>query len=184
MAYMSQENKKSKAPAIKAILKKYNMKGSIAVRHHSTLVVNLKSGDLDIIGNYLNGLAEDHYYMQNPSEKPQHIDVNTYHIDAHYTHNVADFLNELVDAMNCKDSDGEENYDKSDLMSDYHNVGWYIDINVGQWNKAYVCTGGPSFDEISDTKTKQIKIKLPRKAEVVQIERDLWADHLTANGCF
>ena len=44
MAYVSQEMKKQLAPAIKAVLKKHNMKGSIAVRHHSTLVVNIKEG--------------------------------------------------------------------------------------------------------------------------------------------
>ena len=49
MAYVSQEDKKNLAPAIKAVLKKYNVKASIAVRHHSTLVVNIKSSPLDII---------------------------------------------------------------------------------------------------------------------------------------
>ena len=34
MAYVSQEKKKQLAPAIKAVLKKYGMKGSIAVRHN------------------------------------------------------------------------------------------------------------------------------------------------------
>ena len=41
MAYVSQEMKKELAPAIKAVLKKYRMKGSIAVNNHSTLEVNL-----------------------------------------------------------------------------------------------------------------------------------------------
>ena len=50
MAYMSQSLKKELAPAIKAVLKKYNVKGTIAVRHHSTLVVNIKEGALDFIG--------------------------------------------------------------------------------------------------------------------------------------
>ena len=44
MAYMSQQQKAALSPAIKAVLKKYNMKGTIAVRHRSTLVVNIKSG--------------------------------------------------------------------------------------------------------------------------------------------
>ena len=69
MAYVSQEDKKKLAPAIKAVLKKYNMKGSIAVRHHSTLVVNLKAGAIDF-GEYSHG---DGY-----------IQVNPYWIDTHY----------------------------------------------------------------------------------------------------
>ena len=46
MAYMSQEKKAELAPGIKAVLKKYNMKASISVRHHTGLVVTIKSGPL------------------------------------------------------------------------------------------------------------------------------------------
>jgi len=52
MAYISQEMKKELAPEIKAVLKKYGVKGTIAIRNHSTLVVNIKSGKLDLIGDY------------------------------------------------------------------------------------------------------------------------------------
>ena len=46
MAYVSQEKKSSLAPAIKAVLKKYKVKASIAVRNHSTLVVNIREGEV------------------------------------------------------------------------------------------------------------------------------------------
>ena len=52
MAYVSQEDKKELAVGIKKVLKKYNVKGTIGVHNHSTLVVRLRSGDLDILGNY------------------------------------------------------------------------------------------------------------------------------------
>ena len=52
MAYVSQEDKKKLAVGIKRVLKKYNVKGTIGVYHHSTIVVRLRSGDLDILGNY------------------------------------------------------------------------------------------------------------------------------------
>ena len=114
MAYMSQENKKTLAPAIKSVLKEYNMKGSIAVDNHSTLVVNLKEGHID-------------FGSKNDS-------VNTYWIDKHYTGIAQQFLNELKDAMMTG------NYNNSDIMTDYFDVGWYIEINVGKWNKEYVLT--------------------------------------------
>ena len=47
MAYVSQAKKAQLAPKIKEVLKKYNMKGSIAVRHHMSLVVNITSGPLE-----------------------------------------------------------------------------------------------------------------------------------------
>ena len=53
MAYMSQERKQSLAPSIKAVLKKYGVKGTLAVRNHSTLVLNIKSGSIDFIENFI-----------------------------------------------------------------------------------------------------------------------------------
>jgi hypothetical protein len=29
------------------------------------------------------------------------------------------------------------NHDNSDIQSDYFDVGWYISINVGRWDKPY-----------------------------------------------
>ena len=58
MAYVSQEDKKKLAVGIKKVLKKYNVKGTIGVHHHSTIVVRLRSGDLDILGNYWEGYTQ------------------------------------------------------------------------------------------------------------------------------
>ena len=52
MAYITQEDKKELAVGIKKVLAKYNVKGTIGIHNHSTIVVRLKSGDLDILGNY------------------------------------------------------------------------------------------------------------------------------------
>ena len=46
MAYISQEMKAQVAPAIKTVLKKYGMKGTISVRNHMTLKVTLTDGPL------------------------------------------------------------------------------------------------------------------------------------------
>jgi hypothetical protein len=121
MAYVSQEMKKELAPGIKAVLKKYNIKVSIGVRHHSTLVVNIQSGAIDFSGNYTHG---DNY-----------IQVNEYWIDDHYAKNTTarDFLNELVAAMK-----GPNYFNDDDAMTDYFCRSHYTDINVGKWNKPYV----------------------------------------------
>lgn len=111
MAYMSQEQKAKLAPAIKAVLKKYNMKGSIAVRHNSTLVVNIKSGPIDFGGDY--------------------FQVNHYYIDSRYTGVAKDFLNELKAAMMA------EHWDESDAMTDYFSCAYFVSINIGSWDKKY-----------------------------------------------
>jgi len=129
MAFMSQENKKELAPAIKAALKKYGVKASIAVHNHSTLVVNIKSSKIDFIGNF-NAVKDN-------SGKPEHladtyIDVNPYWYEQHFTGEAVEFLKELFTAMN------NGNYNDSDIMTDYFNVGWYTDVNIGQWDKPFI----------------------------------------------
>lgn len=119
MAYVSQEMKKSLAPAIKAILKKYGIKGSLAVRHHSTLVLNIKSGKID----FAKDSTSDNYNYQ----------VNTYHTDSHYAGKAKKFFAEVIAAMK-----GPEFFDNSDAMTDYFHVSHYIDINLGTWNKPYI----------------------------------------------
>ena len=116
MAYMSQEKKKALMPNIKAVLKKYNMKGTVSVKDNMSLVVRLTAGAIDFNLNY--------GYEQ----------VNHYHIHSNYDGIAAQFLTELKAAMN----DG--NHDKSDPQIDYFCVGWYITINIGQYDKNYVYT--------------------------------------------
>ena len=117
MAYVSQADKKALAPAIKKVLSKYGMKGSISIRHHSTLVVTLQSGAID---------------FKDYSHGDGYIQVNTYHIDAHYSGKAKAFLNELLDAMK-----GPKYFNNDDAMTDYFHRSHYTDINVGKWNKPY-----------------------------------------------
>ena len=117
MAYISQDDKKELTPAIKAVLKKFNMNGTIGIRHHSTLFVNLSSGSIDFGSEY--------------------IQVNVYHIETSERYNdiAKAFLTELAAAMR-----GDKWYDRSDIMTDYFNTAFYLSINVGKWNKPYICT--------------------------------------------
>lgn len=136
MAYMNQEKKAKLAPGIKAVLAKYNMKATLAVQHHMALVVNIKPGPLDIIANYLKVDAKRSHgrsiWDENvtaetfKAKEGYRLDVNPYSIDEHYSGKVKSFLTELYDAANVG------NHNRSDLMTDYFDVGWYLDINVYQ----------------------------------------------------
>ena len=117
MAYVSQKDKAELAPAIKKVLNKYGMKGSISIRHHMSLVVTLQSGAID---------------FKDYSHGDGYIQVNTYHIDAHYSGKAKAFLNELLDAMK-----GPKYFNNDDAMTDYFHRSHYTDINVGKWNKPY-----------------------------------------------
>lgn len=131
MAYVSQELKAKLAPRIKAICKKYGVKATLAVRHHSTLVLNIKEGRIDFITNYAQttGKGADDWAV-----KKGNIDVNTYHYKNHFSGKAYNFLSEIVPAMN------NGNHDNSDIQSDYFDVGWYIDVNIGKWDKPYQLT--------------------------------------------
>jgi hypothetical protein len=73
------------------------------------------------------------HYNRNPV-KPTHIQVNPHWISEHYTGKVCEFVQDLRDAMDVG------NHDRSDIQTDYFDVGWYIDINIGQWNKPFQLT--------------------------------------------
>ena len=134
MAYMSQQRKAEIAPAVKAVLKKYGIRGTLAVRHHSTLVLNIKAGTIDFIGN-LNKVCSvapgaDRYGQYRPAV--DHIDVNPYHYQNHFDGKALAFLSELFPVMNVG------NHDNSDIQTDYFDIGWYVDVNIGAWNKPYI----------------------------------------------
>ena len=112
MAYFSKEMKAAIAPKIASLLKEYGMKGSLAIDHHSEIVLNLRSGVIDFGSEY--------------------TQVNVYHVDRFYSGKAKEFLTKAVEILNTG------NYDNSDSVTDYHDVGHYISINVGRWDKAYV----------------------------------------------
>lgn len=129
MAYVSQNLKAKLAPKIKSVLKKYGVKGTLAVRNHSTLVLNIKSGKIDFIKNF-NETMNSHSCLHISAEGC--IDVNPYWYHNHFTGKAKDFLGEVISAMK------EGNWDNSDIQTDYFDVGWYIDVNIGKWNKPYI----------------------------------------------
>jgi len=136
MAYMNQEKKATIAAQVKPIFKKYDVKGSLAVRNHSTIVVNIKSGSLDFIGNY-NALQiarrdigrDAHIVTQ------EYMDVNPYWYQEHFDGVCKEFFEELFAAVKSA-----EWYNNSDAVIDYFDTAYYFDVNVGRWNKPYELT--------------------------------------------
>lgn len=120
MAYMNSEKKAKIAPAVKAICQKYGIKGTLRVRDHSTLILTLSEGGID----FLKGAHES-------AIKSGHVQINVHWFKDHYTGRALSFLTEAYQAMM------NGNHDRSDLMTDYFDVGWYVEIHVGRWDKPY-----------------------------------------------
>ena len=126
MAYMNQDKKAKIAPKVKSVLKKYGVKGSLSVRNHSTLVMTITQGPIDFIANFNAVNAE-----KLDRKAVDSLDVNPYWYQEHFSGKALSFLKELLPAMNAG------NHDNSDVQTDYFDVGWYVDVNIGRWNKPY-----------------------------------------------
>jgi len=130
MAYIGQDKKALIAPKVKAILKKYNLKGSLSIRNHMALVLTVTGGSIDFIGNFNETVSKLASFRTYTPAKDS-IQVNPYWYKDHFTGLALEFLKEVLPAMN----DG--NHDNSDIQTGYFDVGWYVDINIGRWNKPY-----------------------------------------------
>jgi len=132
MAFMNQDKKAALAPAIKAALKKYGVKGSLSVDNHSSLVLTIKSGPIDFIQNYNQTVGQQPGGFRNGSPAEKYIQVNKFWFHEHFSGKAKNFLAEVIKAMNVG------NHDRSDSQTDYFDVGWYINVNIGKWNKPYI----------------------------------------------
>ena len=134
MAYMSQERKREIAKNLKAALKGSGLKYSLRVLNHSSLSMTIYSGPVDFIGDY--HPRHPSWNTNEPIDKSTitYLDVNPYWYHEHFTGESARLLRLIFSILN------EGNWDKSQIEVDYHNVGWYVDVNVGKWDKPYVLT--------------------------------------------
>jgi hypothetical protein len=135
MAYMNQERKAIINKALKPVLAKYGIKGTLSVRGHSTICLTIKSGKIDFIGNSNRVCGNDHYqvsrgFRANTSGYDQ---VNPYWFQDHYDGDAKAFLTEAFKALKSAGW-----YDRSDAQIDYFDTAYYCDINIGKWNKPYV----------------------------------------------
>jgi hypothetical protein len=113
---MNTEMKKQRAPAIAALCKKYGVKATLAVNNHSTLVLNISKGAIDFRALSIGRFSDQ---------------VNHYYIDKQFTGVAREFLEEAYKAMMVG------NHNNSDIQTDYFDVGFYVNINIGKWDRPY-----------------------------------------------
>ena len=123
MAYMNQEKKSVIASKLKPVLKKYGVKGTLSVRNHSSIVLNIKSGKIDFFKDYGDETDARKFGIQ----------VNPYWFHDHFAGKAKQFLTEAFDAMKSAGY-----YNNTDASIDYFDCAYYYDINIGKWNKPYV----------------------------------------------
>ena len=136
MAYVSKEMKAKIAPVIKSLCKEYGIKATLAVRHHSTLVLNIQSGPIDFIGvgnRIAKQTAERRGQQYYPADT--YSSVNVYWIGDHYDGVAREFLTKAYAALK-----GPDFFDHSDAQTDYFHRSHYQDINIGRYNRPYILT--------------------------------------------
>jgi hypothetical protein len=143
MAYISQETKAELAPAIRAVLARYGIKGSISIDNHTQLTVTLRSGALDLIGEANRFNLEYALRRDQPFHPVKgYYQANVYRPDDYALNSVGEFFRELSAAMR-----GDRWYDRSDIQTDYFDTAYYLQINVGRWDRHYVCTARGAAEE-------------------------------------
>lgn len=117
MAYMNQEKKKVIAAELKRVIPP-NWKYSLAVRNGSTIVLTIRKAPIKIKDDYKQGYETiNHHYPEN-----------------HFEGELLETFEKIITAMNIN------NYDNSDVYTDYFDVGYYIDIQLGSWDKPFIST--------------------------------------------
>lgn len=137
MAYMNQEKKAT----IKAELMKVmpaDWKWSLAVRNHSTLILTIRSAPINLL-KYIKfrGVPLEEALKEEDGERYRsYWRLNEYYLEESFTDDnlVQQFLL-IRNAMNLG------NWDRSDIQSDYFDVGHYITINIGTFEKPFKPAG-------------------------------------------
>lgn len=130
MAYVSQENKKEKHAELKKFMPK-SWKWSLSVNHHSTLVLTIWSAPVDLLSEFNRVIAAKPRPMH--LEAPhwtEYAQLNPYHIQEQFDVHAL-LMKRIRDTLNVG------NHDRSDVMTDYFDVGWYVDINLGRYGKPF-----------------------------------------------
>lgn len=128
MAYVNQEKKAVIAAQLKKVMPK-DWKYSLAVRNHSTIVLNITKAPINLIAEYVSRSCSEN--VASHSIEKMNVDVNPYHWEKHFEGDLLETFTNIFDALNI------DNFDKSDITTDYFHVGHYVSVNIGKWNKPF-----------------------------------------------
>lgn len=128
MAYMDQEKKRVIAAAVKAVMPQ-GWKYSLAVRDYQVIVCTIRRAPFDLMASLANERWGQTTYR----------DLNPHYIRREFDDEcVADVFERIVSALNTG------NHDRSDTQRDYFDVGHYVEIRIGEWDKPFIFSPEPT----------------------------------------
>lgn len=121
MAYVDQTKKAKIAANLKKVIPA-GWKYSLAVRNHSTIVLTISAAPVNLLDKVVDlregetTFALNPYHFRNQFNERKYIDI----------------FEKIIAALNI------DNHDNSDIMTDYFDVGHYVEISIGRWDKPFV----------------------------------------------
>lgn len=136
MAYITQEVITKARAALKALNKEYGVKATLSGKGDSSLCLTIAEGSIDFISNYCETvkakrIQHDTQQVIDWVQREQNISVNQYYLDSSFSGIALEYLEKAKAIMYV------DHWDKSDIQSDYFNCAFYINMQVGRWNKPY-----------------------------------------------
>jgi hypothetical protein len=134
MAYVSQEKKKEIHAALKAVFPK-SWRWSLAVNHGSSLVLNIWSAPVDLLA-MVNAVGQkraencNQQHLWSPSRS--YAQLNPYYLENQFE---GEALKIMVKAK--AQMFGHGYFDKSEPMTDYFHCAWYVNMNLGKYDKPF-----------------------------------------------
>lgn len=142
MAWVQKETVTKVREGLKILNKEYGMKTTVSGTNSSSLKVRILSGKIDFVQNRLDMLEGDMRYSE--EEKANHrlyltkfnsgIQVNHYWLDTAFSGIALEYLEKVKAIMSV------DHWDESDSQSDYFHCAYYMNIDIGKWDKPYEVT--------------------------------------------
>lgn len=126
MPYISTEKVREIRKELKAALPEFKL--SVAKRHSSTVVVSIMSGPLEYPG------------VLNPERKRDYMQINVYWYTQHYEGlpEWQEVFKKISDIATKEQTTLVEDGDYGTVPT------YYFDLNIGKWDKGYICTTPPA----------------------------------------
>ena len=129
MAHMNQEKKAKIAAQLKKVVPS-TWKYSLSVHNHSSIAMLIKSAPINLIDIYTVKRCSEG--VRSSALSNGYLDMNPYSYKDHFAGELLATMDGIFKALNL------DNYDKSDHQSDYFDVGHYVGLSAGRWDKPFV----------------------------------------------
>lgn len=118
---MNQEKKKVIAAKLKEIMPK-DWKYSLSVYDYSAIVMTISSAPVDLLAN-IDWNKKPESYISNVSYRT---------LEKCFEGEVQQLMTKIIDILNT------DNHNNSDSQTDYFDVGHYVDLSIGKYDKPFM----------------------------------------------